>query len=593
MYSRDQIDKVRASLDIVEVIRSYVPSLTVSGRSVRGLCPFHNERTPSFHVQPEKGFFKCFGCGEAGDVISFVSKLEGATFTETLEHLAAQVGVVLKAERGAVEKRQQDIKEKLFRLLDEAARIYQQILFEEVRGLAARNYLDFRGVGQIIRERFQLGMAPNSGTPVFETLVKNGFSFDLCQQAGLVARSKSGRFYDPLFGRLIFPIWDSFGHVVGFGGRVLPDQKMSVFGHDESEFHDQGPKYINSPESPVFQKGRLLYGLTQAKPEILKTRKVLIVEGYMDVIGVHQAGVLGAVATLGTAFTLDHAKLLRRYADQCVVFFDSDTAGQKAALKSLEPMIQESLFPRVVRSIGPLDPDEIILQKGRQEFDELVGKAPDFVDYLLGSLVGDRKLDLQQKNEVAQIILPLVQASSNELLKSEWIERLAFGLGLQRQSLENSNLSKRKTDHRDRFLSKDRRNISIPTVEEEVLQLIFSHPSVLAESSVCEEDFSELRQKRLFNLMKGQWTENRKISLPDLDQQFDPDERSWLHALLMEEKRFEDPKVRQEQLDLAFVRKRDKARLAFLGEQLRKGQNTELSIQTEYQTLLRRVKGSK
>ena len=221
MVNREQIDQVRAGVDIVEVIREYVPSLKSAGRSVKGLCPFHSEKSASFHVHPEKGLYKCFGCGEAGDVIAFIVKMEQVGFSDALQMLADRAGIRLVRDVAA-KPEIEGIREKLFRVLESARGLYEQQLWDGRTGQAARAYLDGRAIREDTSRWFRLGYASSGGNAIFEQLVKKGFSIELCQQAGLASRSAAGRFYDPMFGRLVFPILDSFGHVIGFGGRVLP-----------------------------------------------------------------------------------------------------------------------------------------------------------------------------------------------------------------------------------------------------------------------------------------------------------------------------------------------------------------------------------
>ena len=591
MYSRDQIQQVRSAVDIVDVIREYVPSLKVAGRSVRGLCPFHGEKTPSFHVHPEKGFFKCFGCGVSGDIIEFLTQIEQVSFTEALERLAKQAGVYLKKDSYQAQKREETVKEKLYRVLEAALIYYEEQLQDDRGGEAAKSYLESRGVKDETIEKFRLGCAPEAGESCFEALVKKGFSIDLCQQAGLAARSKAGRYYDPLFGRLIFPIIDNFGHVVGFGGRVLPESKKKIFEDDDSD-SGQGPKYINSPDSPVFSKGKLLYGLYLAKPSVMAKRRVVVLEGYMDVIGAHQCGFTQAVATLGTALTRDHTKLLKRYADEVVAFFDPDEAGQKASLRGLEPILQESLYPRLVRTEGALDPDEFILEKGAEAFNQLIDSAPDFIDHVLESFKKSENLSLQEKAQFAQRTLRIISQSPNEILKSEWINRISRSLGLEAGSLKAElNKIRKPQSPSPTMVRKEGSSFRLPSGEEEYLQLVINCRELWGNWGLQADDFTEAKAQKIFGLIKNQIESQNQIEVQTIHDELSPDEKKWFLWLTLEEKDFTDPQSRKDQLIRDIRIKKQKKRLAYLSQQVRSGAaNTQ--ERDEYHNLLKQIKGS-
>lgn len=587
MWSRDQIDKVRTSVDMVDTIREYVPSLTARGHSIKGLCPFHHEKTPSFHVHPEKGLFKCFGCGESGDIIGFFSKIESVGFVEAVERLAERAGIRLNQEVSSQQRQIESVREKLFRVLETAKNIYQDQLWTSGLGESTLLYLQNRGVSEKTAQEFQLGLAPDRNGSVFEALIKKGFSVDLCSQAGLVARSQAGKYYDPLFGRLVFPIFDGFGHVVGFGGRILPQEKRNILGLENENSHDAGPKYLNSPESPVFSKGKLLYGLNQAKPAILDKRRVVICEGYMDVIGVHQAGFKAAVATLGTAFTKDHAKLLKRYADEVVSFFDPDEAGKKAVLRGLEPMVQEDLFPRVVMADNDLDPDELIHKEGLEHFEQLIERAPDFVEYLVQVWGSSGDQSLRTKTQVAQKLMDYINMSPNEILKAEWLRKVAGGLSLTTDSLKKE----LKNSENVGFDKVPRSRNFLPTAEEEFLQLLINEPNVWSECRLVAGDFEEGPVRTLFLILKEQLDGQKKISMPAIFDQWPADKKNWLMQLAIEEKKFSNPIEHMNELSQSIRVKKDRKRLTQLSQIMARGE-ASVENQTEYRELLRHLKGS-
>lgn len=588
MYSREQIERVRSSVDIADVIRGYVPSLKASGRSVRGLCPFHSERTPSFFVHSEKGMFKCFGCGESGDVIAFLAKIEQATFTEALERLAAQAGITLKREATVRKKEDESLREKLFRVLEEAARIYQSHLWDKKEGARARHYLDGRGLQDQTILSFRLGLAPSAGGGIFETLIKKGFSIELCQKAGLVSRSESGRYFDPMFGRVIFPITDNFGHVVGFGGRALPGKGRSVLPWGEKTQEDEGPKYLNSPESPVFSKGRLLYGLDQAKPAVLSERRVLILEGYMDVIGVSQSGVKNAVATLGTALTRDHAKLLKRYADEAIAFFDPDEAGRRAAMRSAEPLLQESLFPRVIQLKESLDPDEWILRNGPDKMRELMKNAPDFVDWVLGAALSEGPLTLQRKSALVKDLGDRIRQTPDPVLKSEWMDRIARALGIRPEAVGQRLGFKGSPGQGVRSSG---RLVRIPSAEDEYVQLVINSPATWGDLGLTSDDFTEASHRRVFQMIQRQLDETGKISLPEILDALEEPAREWFSRLTLEEKEFSDPLVMRDQFIRDIRLKHDRRRLTELRGRINAGEAGSTDW-AEFKELLKKLKGS-
>ncbi len=592
MFSREQLDQVRSAVDIVGIVKEYVPSLKLTGRSARGLCPFHSERTPSFHVLPEKGIFKCFGCGEGGDVFSFLSKIENIPFGEAVERLGAQAGIVLRPVKDVEFQEKDNLRDQILRVLEAAAQMYEEQLWGSRIGEAALSYLRERSITDETARAFRLGVAPNQGTPVFEVLLKKGFTIEVCQKSGLVTKSSEGRFYDPLYGRLIFPIFDPTSRVVGFGGRLLPVAKRKTLGLSEDETKDQGPKYINSPETPVFSKGKLLYGLFQAKGAILSSRRAMVLEGYMDVVGVHQGGIPLGVATLGTALTRDHAKLLKRYADEVVAFFDPDEAGRKAAMRGLEPLLQEELFPRVVMESSTLDPDELILEKGKEYVLGLIKDAPDFVDYILKTSSSDR-MGPREKSDLAALLASVIAYSPNEVLKSEWTKRVGFQLGIKPElldemvkkggrapeaSLVNARVDKKPKRH-------------LPSAEEEFLQLCLNVPGLPLEADLGPEDFGDERCRRLFELVQQRTHENGAVTVASLLNEVPDSDKEWFMSLSLEEKEFLEPMERREQLVRNIRLRKDQARLADLSRSLSSSQG-DPALMNEYKELLKRLKGT-
>ncbi len=351
-FSPEFIDQVRQASDIVQVVQQWVP-LKKAGANWKGLCPFHNEKSPSFNVHPAKQIYHCFGCGEGGDVFGFVQKVQKTGFGEAIKLLAERAGIALPEEgaddagrEAAAQRKQRD--EAQVRLLELASVWFRRNLEESAEGKAARDYADQRGLDAATRERFGLGYAPVDGRLLLSASEKKGYSAADLLDAGLAVKNERGT-YSRFRGRLMFPIHDPKGRLVGFGGRIL--------GPGE-------PKYLNSPETPLFSKGRLLYPWVQAKEALGKTRQALVTEGYMDAIACQQAGLAQAVASLGTALTEEHAKLLKRYVDRVLLVFDADAAGLRAARRAGEPLLGAGLEIRVARLSGVKDPDELLRAQG-------------------------------------------------------------------------------------------------------------------------------------------------------------------------------------------------------------------------------------
>lgn len=366
-YIPDHIlDRIRHATDIAALVRESLP-LKRAGSGYKGLCPFHREKTPSFHVNPEKQIFKCFGCGQGGDVFSFVMKTESVGFFEAAAILAERAHIELPetAARGAPPGE----KERLYQVNAWAAGQFHRWLIEDPMGRPALKYLEKRGLSPKIVEQFQLGYGPDAWDVLLKAANRRKHPTELLAKAGLLSSRPEGRgAYDRFRNRLMFPIRDARERVIGFGARAL----------DESE-----PKYLNSPETPLFSKSRVLYALDQARPALREKRRAVVVEGYMDVLMAHQYGVGWAVGVLGTALTRDHVRVLRRYADEAVLLFDADSAGQASASRSVDAFAAEELNVRVATLPDGLDPDDFLRRHGVDAFLDCVGKAVDGITHKL------------------------------------------------------------------------------------------------------------------------------------------------------------------------------------------------------------------
>ncbi len=426
-FNDDDIRVVREKASIVDVVGERV-RLKKSGRTFKGLCPFHNEKSPSFHVDPAKQLYHCFGCGVGGDAYSFVMAAEGLDFTEAVETLARRVGHPLTKR----DPRQAGKKTRLLKACDEAAVFYQKALRLD-SGAAARDYIKARGLADLAVE-FKLGHSPDWSS-LLTYLKSKGIEEAEMIGAGLAARSDKGGLYDRLKGRIIFPILDNQGRTIAFGGRVLDDSL---------------PKYVNSPETPLYHKGSILYGLSQAKTEFLKTETALVVEGYTDLLACVGVGVSNVVATLGTAFTEDHLRLLGRFVNRVVLVFDGDEAGLNAAERSSEYLnlqrlpgsealdglivdVETELSVAVVP--GGLDPADFIAEKGVAAFSELIEAARPLGFFLLDRIIERAGTDATGKMKAVAEAAPMLAGLSRAVAKEEYMRYLGDSLGISFEAL--------------------------------------------------------------------------------------------------------------------------------------------------------------
>jgi len=420
----EDVALVRERARIDDVVREYVTLKSAGGGSLKGLCPFHDERTPSFHVTPSRGMWYCFGCGEGGDVINFVQRVDHLTFAETIEKLADKTGVQLRyVEGGAAVNRQQGVRTRLVEAHKAAAAFYREQLASPAAQVG-REFLSSRGFDAAAAEHFGVGFAPKSWDALTSHLRGKGFNDDELLAGGLVSQGNRG-VYDRFRGRLVWPIRDLGGDVVGFGARKLLDD-------------DDGPKYLNTPETPIYKKSQVLYGIDLARKDISKGQQAVIVEGYTDVMACHLAGVPTAVATCGTSFGSDHIKVLRRLLmddDQMkgsVVFtFDGDAAGQKAAMRAFgedQKFVAQTFV--AVESSG-LDPCDLRLQHGDAAVRELVDNRVPLFEFAIKSTIANYNLDSAEGRIAAlRDAAPIVGKIRDGALRPEYTRRLAGWLGM-------------------------------------------------------------------------------------------------------------------------------------------------------------------
>ena len=407
-YAESLIEEVRMKNDIVDVVSGYV-KLQKKGSSYFGLCPFHNEKSPSFSVSPSKQMYYCFGCGAGGNVLTFIMEYENYSFPEALKYLADRVGVELpQQEMNEEMKRQQDLRSRILEMNKMAAKYYYYQLRSE-HGIQAMNYLKGRKLSDETIHKFGLGYSTKYGNDLYKYLKSKGISDELLAQSGLMNVDEKRGMYDKFWNRVIFPIMDVNGRVIGFGGRVMGDGK---------------PKYLNSPETKVFDKSRNLYGLNIARTS--RKKYMLVCEGYMDVISMHQAGFTQAVASLGTAFTAGQANMLRRYAREVILAYDSDGAGVNAALRAIGILKEVELTGKVLNLEPYKDPDEFIKNEGAEKFQQRINEAENSFFFELRILQRDYNLkDPESKTQFHREIAKKLCEFSEDVERDNYIQAVA------------------------------------------------------------------------------------------------------------------------------------------------------------------------
>ena len=415
-YSDEVINDVRQSNDIVDVISQYV-HLKRSGRNFFGLCPFHNEKSPSFSVSPDKQIFHCFGCGVGGNVFSFITQIEGINFVEAVQMLAERANIQLPTLQDNGDSQREELKAKVYKVNEFTAEFYHQNLYKP-QAKIAQEYVKKRQLSNETLKSFKIGFS-GKFDELYQELKKQGFGEREILESGLVNKNERGQYIDRYRNRLMFPICDARGKVIAFGGRVLDDSK---------------PKYINSPENVVYSKGRNLFGLNVAKKGDLK--RILIVEGYMDVISLHQRGITNVVAPLGTALTEQQGWLLRKNSEQIILSFDSDEAGLKAKLRALDILQNMGCDLRILQMEGAKDPDEYIIKYGNARFNNLVDKALSIIEFKVKILKKD--LNLENTNDKIKFlneIAKLISNVNNTIEREVYIEKIAKEYDISKEAI--------------------------------------------------------------------------------------------------------------------------------------------------------------
>ncbi len=510
MFSEDVISRVRDSVDIVDIVSGYV-SLKKTGKNYVGLCPFHAEKTPSFTVNTDKQIFHCFGCGVGGDVFKFLESQEGLNFPEALRQLAGRAGITLPESRPrAGEKKSDDERKALLQIIADAAGFFKGEL-EGPAGSAARAYLAKRGLtGTAVRD-FSLGYARPEWDALLRHLKQKGHPAGLMEKAGLIVKRSEGEgHYDRFRGRIIFPIRDLSGNVIAFGGRVMDDSL---------------PKYLNSPETPLYSKSHVLYCLDRAKEQGRKLGYFIIVEGYLDAIACHQFGVQNAVATLGTALTEGHLRQMRRFAQKLVLIFDPDPAGVKAALRGLDLFIAAGMKVNVVSLPDGDDPDTFLQKHGHDAFAARLRESLKFMDFVLSQVVrGGAAASIDEKVEMASEMLGVIARIPSGIERDYYLKKTAEALDVN-ETLLRQEMTKQAKPRQQAGSASSRPRQQRPRAEEILIHLMLRDENAARSlrGDIAPEEFTDPLYRRaaekIFSLLDSSGRLDVKALLNDDDEE--------------------------------------------------------------------------
>jgi DNA primase len=472
IFSPATLDRVRAASDIVDVIGGYLP-LKRAGASFVALCPFHREKTPSFHVNPHRQTFHCFGCNKGGDVFTFVKEHENVDFPEAVRRLAERARIPIEYESGGPDAEARGVKERLFQIHEQITTRWQTALANEASGQIARDYLSRRQVLAEAIQLFRLGYAPDQWDDTVNWARSKGHDLALVEKSGLIVRKEnSNHFYDRFRGRLMFPICDEQGRVIGFSGRILTGDEKTA-------------KYVNSPETPIFTKSKVFFGLDKSKRALLTEECAVVCEGQLDLIACFMAGVKNIVAPQGTAFTAEHARILRRYVPEVVLCFDSDQAGQNATVRSLDHLLGSGLAIRVAVVPSPHDPDSFIKAQGGDAFRKLVAEAQGFFDYYLARLCAANDVATDRgRLTVLRGMAQAVQKTGNAVLLDQYAQKTALRLGVAPEAVRKEFAKAHPPSNQPAELPEELETDSVPRQplsahESWLLKLLFLHEDLI------------------------------------------------------------------------------------------------------------------
>jgi len=584
-FSSDLLEEIRNRCDIVDIISEYV-HLKPAGKGFKGLCPFHEEKTPSFMVSPEKQLFHCFGCGEGGNVFNFFMKYEKLSFFEAVKMLAQKSGVPLP-----VDEEKENIlhkkKERLYKLNNLVANYYRECLFRSNQGKKIINYLKKRGINDTSVEKYKLGYAPPNWEALTNFLKKKGYSYEELIKAGLIKKSKTeGKYIDYFRDRIIFPIFNLSGRVIGFGGRVLDDSL---------------PKYINSPETLVYNKGSNLYSLNFAREDIRKKNYIIIVEGYTDVLITQQYEFNNVAASLGTALTTKQIDLIKRVTDTILIAYDADSAGNMATLRSLDLLVKAGLEVKVIDLSSGYDPADFLIKKGRETFQNLIDGSLSLIDYKLKLLYSKYSIKtIEGKVKVVKEILPTLSVIGNEVELRAQTKKISEELKLSEEAIliELKRYKRGSRDSSQNFIKLNSEPGNIKA--EKILIGCILENEKIAQGILTKlkaEDFSVLLHRQIVTAIEKNFKDDKVVNSQKVMDYLNDDEAAKLISnILMEETITFDEKIISGYVDtinnfkLAQERKNLEKRAKILDEKIKKSEKIEDDDLKELREIVRQLK---
>lgn len=522
MIGQEKIAEIRSRASIVEVISDYV-TLKKAGRNYMGLCPFHAEKTPSFTVSEDKAIYHCFGCQTGGSIFHFLMQYDHLTFPEAVERVAQRYGIVVERSDRQGASSGTGEREHLYRINGRAAANYQNILFHHPEGLKALEYLKSRGVDEATARKFMLGYAPQRGSGLFNLIRVEKIPIEDVLRLGLIGQGGGQKFYEKLFARVVFPIINPAGKIVAFGGRVL----------------DQGlPKYLNSSETPLFHKGATLYGLYQAKDSIRKSDRAVVVEGYLDVIALSQHDVGYAVATLGTALTVDHARALSRYTKNIIALFDGDEAGQKAGARSFEIFVEAGLLGRVAFLPKGDDPDTFVRRHGKTALEGILDRAVPAADYFFSWLERRFGNSLEGKSQIAGEVSRVLNKVNNVFEVDLLMRRAVDMLGIREELLRRP--APARPAHTPREITRQTNVAAVAesrddVAERSLVSLMLRAPGAVERVAQEKEapQWFGAKWRAVVDGMVGEWQERGDVDVSRLTQELPTQLASEIAALAL------------------------------------------------------------
>lgn len=517
------VDEIKDQLDIIEVISGYL-SIKKAGRNYKALCPFHSEKTPSFVISPERQIWHCFGCGKGGDIFGFVKEIEGVEFKEALRILADKAGIELKRE----DPKLVNERVKLAEINEKATEFFHYFLSQDL-GQKAFDYLKKRKVNPKTIEQFKIGYAPDNFNALLDFLTKRRYTEQEILKAGLLTQNEQGKIYDKFRGRLIFPIRNPEGKTIAFGGRILKE-------------NNKAPKYLNSPQTPTYDKSRTVYNLDQAKTEARKKDQLIIVEGYMDVLAVWQKGNQNVIATSGTALTPGQLTIIKRYTPNILLAFDSDSAGSEATKRGIETAIEKGLNVKIINLGKYKDPDEMI-QENPKQWEKAIKDAMPIMDFYFESAFQKiKKITPQAQKQVSYAILPLIAKLKSPIDQDHYLKKLSNKLNLEPKILhaEMQNFLREqaksgKIQGSLRQADKLNKNRVQITLEEYLVAIILLDPKLQAVilKDLKSSDLTETFPKKLYSLIQEKSKKKVQINFSDIEKNLEQSERTKLNLILI------------------------------------------------------------